>query len=157
MSSTAVDRFLGQPALAIIGVSRSGRKFGNAALRELRRKGYRVYPIHPVADEIDGSRCYHRFADLPEPVRGAVVVVPPFQAVDVVRQAAAAGVKQIWLQQGAESPVVVDTCRENGVEVVSGECILMFAHPTGIHKFHGWLRSVRRRFGTDNRRHDGQA
>src|SRR5262245_20250125 len=44
-SATAINAFTRQPALAIVGVSRSGGKFGNLARRELASQGYRVYPI----------------------------------------------------------------------------------------------------------------
>lgn len=135
-SAAAINAFMGQPALAIVGVSRSGSKFGNLARRELARKGYRVYPIHPAATEIDGVRCYQRFADLPEPVDAVLVVVPPAEAGRVVSEAAAAGIHHVWLQQGAESPEVLRACRDLGLEVVSGECVLMFARPTGYHKAH---------------------
>lgn len=155
--TTTVDRFLAHEALAIVGVSRSRRKFGNAALRALKTKGYRLYPIHPSADVIDGVRCYRRFGDLPEPVDAALLVVPPAQAVNVVRDAATAGIKHIWLQQGAESAIVLAACRAAGLEVVAGECILMFARPTGVHRVHRWFSDLRRRFVTDNRRDDGPA
>lgn len=59
-SRATVESFLAQPALALVGMSRSGKKFGNVAYRELTAKGYRVYPIHPAADSIDGVRCYHK-------------------------------------------------------------------------------------------------
>lgn len=138
-SRAAVERFIEQPALAIVGVSRSGRKFGNAAARELKAKGYRVYPIHPSATEIDGMRCYSSFEELPEHVESVLVVVPPAQAELVVRDAAKASIHQVWLQQGAESPAVLDTCRTLGLEVVSGECILMFAKPGSYHRLHKWV------------------
>jgi predicted CoA-binding protein len=138
-SPAAVEAFVQQPALALVGMSRSGRKFGNAACRELKRKGYRVYPIHLSADAIEGIQCYRRFTDLPEPVDAVLVVVPAAQAINVVRDAAAAGIHRIWLQQGAESPEVLKTCRDLGIDVVHGECILMFARPTGVHKAHRWV------------------
>lgn len=137
---TTVERFVAEPALAIVGVSRSGAKFGNAAARELRAKGYRVYPIHPGATSIDGMPCFARFEDLPEHVNAVVVVVPPHEALSVVRAAAKAGVHQVWLQQGAESPEVLEACRSLNLAVVAGECILMFAKPASFHKLHGWLR-----------------
>src|SRR3954447_3498665 len=132
----AIDAFVAQPALALMGASRSGRKFGNVALRELRAHGYRVYLVHPTADVIDGVRCFRSLADLPEPVGGVVISLPPDQAVGAVRSAAAAGIHRVWLQQGSESPYVLEVCRELGVEPVAGECILMFASPRGIHKAH---------------------
>ncbi len=140
--AAAIQTFLDRPALALVGASRFGKKFGNLACRELRAKGYRVYPIHPSATTVNGVRCYPRFADLPEPVDAVLVVVPPAQAVGVVRDAAAAGIHHVWLQQGAESPEVLSACRELGLEVVAGECVLMFAHASGVHKVHRWLRQV---------------
>ena len=140
MSSRAeIDQFVSQPALALFGMSRSGKKFGNFAYQTLRSKGYRVYPIHPQAASINGIRCYSDFAELPERVDAALVVVPPAQAVSVMRKAAAAGIHFVWLQQGSESPEVLKACRDIGINVISGECILMFARPTGYHKAHRWI------------------
>lgn len=140
-----IDQFIALPAIAIVGMSRSGKKFGNIACRELRAKGYRVYPVHPIATEIDGVRCYPSFAKLPERVNGALVVVPPHVANDVVRDAAAAGITHVWLQQGAESPDVLAVCDQLHLSTVAGECILMFADPRGIHRVHRWINKACRR------------
>jgi predicted CoA-binding protein len=99
----------------------------------------RIYPVHPVARTIDGVPCYPGLAALPERVGGVIVSVPPAQAVDVVREAAAAGIRHVWLQQGAESPSVEALCAELGLDAVAGECILMFAAPTGIHRVHRFI------------------
>ena len=137
--NASIEAFLAEPAMAVVGVSRSGKGFGNAAARELRRKGYRIHPINPQADLIDGERCYRSFAELPEPVRALLVVVPPDQALNVVQEAANAGIRRVWLQQGAESPLATLACDELGLDVIAGECILMFAKPTGVHKAHKWI------------------
>lgn len=137
-----VERFVAEPAVALVGMSRSGRKFGNAAARELISKGYRVYPIHPAASEIDGVRCFSTFDELPERVNAVLVVVRPAEVVQVVRDAARAGIHQVWLQQGAESPEALQVCRSLGQSVVAGECILMFAKPASFHRLHRWLRQV---------------
>jgi len=50
-SKAAIEAFISQPALALIGISRSRKKFGNLAYRVLKSKGYRVYPIHPHAKD----------------------------------------------------------------------------------------------------------
>lgn len=140
--SDAIDSFLAQPAIAVVGVSRSGKKFGNVAFRTLREKGYRVYAIHPLADAIDGEPCYPTLATTPETVGAVLVVVPPWDALGVIREAAAAGIHHIWLQQGSESTDAVALCAELGIAVISGECILMFAKPTGVHKLHRLVRRV---------------
>lgn len=138
-SRAAVEAFLAKPAIAIAGASRSGKKFGNIAMRELRAKGYRVYPIHPIAERIEDVPCYTSVTKVPEKVDALLVVVPPIAALDVVRDAAESGVRSVWLQQGAESNDVLELCRDLGLEVVSGECILMFAQPRSFHKLHRWI------------------
>jgi len=111
----------------------------------LRQKGYRVLLVHRSGATIDGARSCERVSALPEPVKSVLIVVPPSQVMDVVRDAAAAGVKHVWLQQGAESAEAVALCGDLGLDVVSGECILMFAKPTGVHKLHQWVNRVTRR------------
>jgi predicted CoA-binding protein len=139
-SKSAVDDFVAQRNLAVVGVSRQGKKFGNYALRELKQRGYRVFPVHPLAEAIEGDRCYPNFRELPEPVGGVLVVVPPAQTPQVVRDAAAAGIKRVWMQQGAASPEAIQFCQENGLSEVHGECILMFAQPVkSFHNLHRWV------------------
>lgn len=141
-SKQAVDDFLTQHTLALAGVSRSGKGFGNTVLKDLTGKGYEVLPIHPEAEEVGGFRCFRSLAELPKPVGGLVLVVPPPQTEILVEQAGAACIRRVWMQQGAESEAAIRYCRDNGIEVVHGECIMMFAGPRGVHSFHRWLWGV---------------
>ena len=142
-SRTAIDDFLSQRSLAVVGVSRSGRKFGNTAYRELKAKGYRLVPVHPEAEELEGDRCAHSLAAIPAPVGGVLVVVPPRQAEQVVREAAAAGIRRAWLQPGAELEAAIQLAQSMGMTVISGECILMFAEPAGFgHRAHRWIKGL---------------
>ncbi len=139
MSSKAIiDDFLAQPALAIVGVSRNPRKFGNIAFRELKAKGYRVYAVNPKSDQVEGVKAYPDLQSLPEPVGGILVSVKPGEAEKVVSDALKAGIRRVWLQPGSESGPALGFCQENHMDVVSGECLLMFAKPAffphGIHR-----------------------
>lgn len=139
-SKAAVADFVSQRKLAVVGVSRQKMKFGNLAFRELKRKGYKLFPVHPHAEQLEGERCSASLAALPEPVDGLLVIVPPAQAEQVVREAAAAGIRRVWLQQGAGSAAAIRFCEENGISVVHGECILMFAQPAAwYHRAHRWV------------------
>jgi predicted CoA-binding protein len=142
-SKAAVLDFLSQRSLAVVGVSRSGRKFGNIAYRELKSKGYRLVPVHPEAETLEGDRCAASLAALAVPVGGVLVIVPPGQAERVVSEAAAAGIRRVWFQQGAESKAAIRLAESRGMSVVTGECILMFAEPTGFgHRAHRWIQGV---------------
>lgn len=139
----AIDGFLGGKRLALAGASRGGRKFGNNALRELRAKGYEVVPVHPHADAIDGVPCARTLADLPPGIESLLLCVPPAQTERLVGEAAAAGIRRVWMQQGAQSPGAIAFCEANGIAVVHGECVLMFAEPAGwLHRAHRGLRRV---------------
>jgi len=138
-SKQTVDEFIRQPSLAIVGVSRNGKKFGNIAYRELTSKGYRLHIVHPQAETVEGAPCYRSLAELAEAVGGVLLVVPPDQTEAAVRQASAAGIQRVWMQQGAESPEAVRFCEENGLAHVEGECILMFAKPRFPHLAHRWV------------------
>jgi hypothetical protein len=136
-----IDDFLAQKTLAIVGVSRSGKKFGNTILKDLTRLGYRLLPIHPDASEVGGVPAFRSFAALPEEVGGVIVVVPPASAEGVVKDAAANGIRRVWLQQGAASPQAIRFCEEQGMSVVHGHCVLMFTQPatSWIHGAHRWV------------------
>ena len=143
VNRAAIDDFIAQRKLAVVGVSRTGKKFGNRAYLELKGKGYSVYPINPNAAVIEGDRCYSSLNALPEPVDGVVVVVPPAETEKVVQDAAKAGIRRVWMQQGAASDEAVRFCEEQGISVVHGHCILMFAEPvTSFHRFHRWVWSL---------------
>lgn len=138
-----VDAFLSGKRLAVAGVSRGGKKFGNTVYRELQAKDYQVVAINRHADQIDGETCYPSLAALPEPVDGVVIVLPPQETEKVVREAAGADIGKVWMQQGAESEAAIQFCHDHGIRVVHGECILMFAEPTGFgHRLHRWVWGV---------------
>lgn len=138
-SKAAIDRFVEGRTLAMIGVSAGGKGFGNAAYKELKARGYRVFPVHPTAPAIQGDPCWHRLADLPEPVERLLVMVPPDASERLVPEAASAGIRQVWFQQGASSPAAIKACEAHGLEAVEDHCILMFAGAGGFHKVHKWI------------------
>ncbi|MBN1304108.1 MAG: CoA-binding protein [Anaerolineales bacterium] len=135
-----IEDFIDQKKLAIVGVSRSGNKFGNIAYKELKQKGYQVFAVHPEAETVAGDKAYPDFKSLPEAVDGVVLVVPPQQTEKVIRDAAEAGIKRVWMQQGAESDEAIRFCEEKGISVVSQECVMMYARPVKFpHSLHRWV------------------
>jgi predicted CoA-binding protein len=140
VSRLVVYDFLSQRSLAVVGVSRSGKKFGNAIYRTLKQHGYKLFPIHPVAETVEGDRCYPDFQSLPERVGGVVLCIPPMQTEEVLKHVFEAGIKRVWMQQGSESYAALRYCEKMGINAVHGQCILMFSEPvTAFHGFHRWV------------------
>jgi uncharacterized protein len=138
-----IEDFMAQRQLAVVGVSRDPRKFGSAVYKELKSKGYTVYAINPNTAEVDGDKCYATLADLPGPVGGVICTTRPAVSEQIVHQAAAAGIQRVWLQQGSESKAAVEFCKQNGIEVVYGECIFMFQpNAMWMHRTHRFVREL---------------
>ncbi|MGE5811741.1 MAG: CoA-binding protein [Ignavibacteria bacterium] len=139
-SKKIVDEFLAQNTIAVVGVSRTKTKFGNAIYKELKQKGYSVLAINPHLTSFEGDVCYPDLLSVPEKIDAVIINVPPAQAEKVVREAQQAGINKVWLQQGSQSDEAVKFCEENGIDYVSNECILMFAQPTAfMHRAHRWV------------------
>lgn len=142
-TQAAINEFLRNKTLAVVGVSSKRRGFGYTVYHDLKGKGYTVYPVNPNANAIDGNLCYPDVRRLPEKVDGIVLVIPPGQTEQVVAEVAEAGIKRVWMQQGAESDAAIGFCEERGISVVHGECIMMFATPAAFpHRVHRWVRGV---------------
>ncbi len=123
-----------------MGASASGKRFGCGAVKELRKRGFEIIPVHPTAGQIMGVEAYPSIASIPGKPDAVLVVVPPARSLEVVRQAHEAGVTRVWMQQGAESEEALAFCAGNGMTVVQKECILMFAGRVGFpHSLHRWV------------------
>lgn len=133
----SIKEFIKSKRLAIVGVSRSPKKFSNSAYVELRNRGYQVFGINPALREIAGDKCYMDLASLKGQVDGAVICVSPEKVEQILREASTIGLRNIWLQQGAESDEAVKLGNSLGLNMVAGKCILMYAEPVhGFHNFH---------------------
>ena len=140
-----IAEFLDQKNIAVVGASRSGKKFGNMAMRELLANGYRLIPVHPAATVIEGLECYHSLTAIPESVDGVLISVHPEETRRVLEDAVSAGIPRVWMAQGSQSAAAIRFCQEHGIREVHGACILMFlGRSKGIHRFHHWLWKVLR-------------
>jgi uncharacterized protein len=134
-----IEDFLNLKSFALVGASAAKKKFGNYILKAMVERGFKVYPIHRTASVVSGVKCYNSFDELPEMPEGVIICVPPKQSEIVIKQAAVAGVKNIWIQLGADSHAALTYCHANDLNVISGECMMMFfrkpGFPHNLHRF----------------------
>ena len=119
-----IRRALAAPVWAVVGASRDPSRWGQRVFAELLRGGYTVYPINPGADEVLGRRAYPGLRDLPEVPQVVEFVTPPAVTERVLEDCAALGVGLVWLQPGAGSEAAVRFCREHGIAVIDGACLM---------------------------------
>jgi predicted CoA-binding protein len=131
-----IDEFIGSQPIAFVGVSRSPKKFGYTAFKELKEKGMNIVPVNPEADEIMGEKSYRNVTDLPPEVKGIIIFTKKDKTVSVIKEAKKKGIRQIWIQQMADNKESLDELKGTDINFITGECILMHYKPHGIHKFH---------------------
>ncbi|HWI60912.1 MAG TPA: CoA-binding protein [Symbiobacteriaceae bacterium] len=134
-SQKAIDEFLGQKRIAVVGVSRKTQEYTNGVYRLFKEKGYTLYPVNPNATEVEGVRCYPSVKDLPETVDGVLVMLPAAQCTAVAREAKEAGIPRIWFRTVAKE--AADLARQSGMSVVEDACPYMFlgGFPHNIHRW----------------------
>ncbi|MGF1586728.1 MAG: CoA-binding protein [Bacteroidales bacterium] len=131
-----IDQFLACKKFAIAGVSRDKNKFGNAIFREMKKKDYNILPVNPNMEEFEGEKCYKSVSDLPADVEALIVITKPDVSHSIVKEALKKGIRNIFIQQGAYNAKIDELSLKNEANIICKQCILMFANPTGIHKFH---------------------
>ena len=91
----------------------------------------------------DGDKTYPDLRALPGKVDGVVVEVPREETLDVVRQAADAGIKNVWVHMNRDTPEVVAFAQERGLNLLTGTCAVMYVTPGfSYHSIHKWLNKL---------------
>jgi predicted CoA-binding protein len=121
-----IQDFLNASTFAVAGASRDRNKYGNRVFRALLESGREVVPLNPTAREIEGRHTYAVLQDLPSVPEALSIVTPPQVTRQIIAEAIAAGVKQVWMQPGAEDPEGSAAARAAGLNVIDdGSCILV--------------------------------
>lgn len=145
ITNAQIQAFFNEKTIAMAGVSRNPKKFGNVAFKTLQDKNkYTLLPINPNVEKIFDTVCYKDIATLPAGVNAIILMTSKDQTSSMVSQSIAKGIKNIWIQQGTDTPEARQLANTEGFNIIYGKCIMMFAEPEGFHKFH---RSIMKFFG----------
>jgi uncharacterized protein len=109
---------------AVVGCSPDPGRDSHRIAALLQRRGYRVIPVNPVADEILGERCYPDLRSIPDEER--VEVVDVFRRSDAagahVDEAIEIGASAVWMQLGVIDAAAAERGRAAGLRVVMDRC-----------------------------------
>ncbi len=121
-----IQQFLAAPAFGVVGASTNREKYGNKLLRCYLQHGKKVIPVNPNEPEIEGVACAATISDLPPEAVSISMITPPAVTAKLVPLAIEKGIKNIWMQPGAEHPEAVALCLEKGINVIAdGSCLLV--------------------------------
>lgn len=135
--------FWNQKQFAVVGVSITKKKFGYAVFSEMKKRGLDVYPVNKSGNKIGEDLSYSDLRSLPTKVDGVVIIVPKDETNQIVRTCAELNIKNVWIQQGAESDDAIRFCNEHDLNVVHHRCALMYLQPRQFpHSFHHWIHNI---------------
>ena len=121
-----IDAMLAAHTFAVVGASTNPEKYGHIAYKALKASGKIVYPVNPRRGDIDGDPFFPSVTALPEVPAVVVAVVPPVLTEQLVAELVHVGVRNLWMQPGAESAKAVADVEAAGMDVVwGGPCIMV--------------------------------
>lgn len=146
-SLETVQDFMAQKRIAMVGISRRKNDFSAVLFENFRQRGYDMVPVNPAIAEVAGLRCFARVQDIQPPVDAAIVMTSPGVSEQVVHDCVEAGIRRVWLYgtggQAAVNPGAVALCRAKGIDLVPGECPLMFWKDSFVgHRLHGFVLKI---------------
>jgi acetyltransferase len=122
--------------IVLVGATDKPGNYAERIWNNLVKYGYEGgrFPINAKRETVWGATCYKDFASLPEPPDHVVVLVPARFAVQVIREAAAAGARSATivtsgfseLQDEASQRLAVElqqVVRESGLAVTGPNCL----------------------------------
>ena len=120
-----IKEFMAHKRFAIVGATNNPEKYGNQIFKNLRRRGYEVYPVNPRLKELEGVKCYASLDDIPVKVDVVDFVVPPEVTEVILKDCKRLWLNHIWLQPGSESEAAIAYCHENNLKVVHDVCVMI--------------------------------
>ena len=140
--ASAHEAFWTHSSFAFVGHSAT-KGFPRISYGEAKKHGKRVFAVDASVDQIDGDKTYADLRALPEKVDGVVIEVPREETLDVVRQAADAGIRNVWVHMNRDTPEVVALAKEKGLNLLTGTCAVMYiAQGLSAHTIHKWANKL---------------
>lgn len=109
--------------VAVVGMSTNPDKSAYSVPAALKAAGFRIIPVNPGAEEIQGQRAFPRLEDIPEPVDIVDVFRPSAEAPGIARSAVAIGARVLWLQVGIRSDEARRIAEGAGLAFVEDRCM----------------------------------
>lgn len=111
-------------SIAVVGIS---NKLGRPSLTVasyLKGQGYRIIPVNPTIQDVNGEKCYPDLTSIPEKVDVVDIFRKPADVLPVVEEAVRVGAKAVWMQEGIVNEEAAGKAKEAGLQVVMDKCML---------------------------------
>ena len=131
--------------IAMVGASPNWNRPSYFAMKYLQSKGYKVFPVNPVAldQKILGEVVYPSLEELPHKVDMVDIFRKSEEAGEITEQAISHGAKVVWMQLGVVNHKAARVAEEQGLRVVMDRCPkIEFSRLFGELSWHGFNSKV---------------
>lgn len=109
-------------SFAIVGASNEMMKYGYELVCVFKDYGYKIFPINPKYDEIEGIKCYPSLKELPEKPEVVISALAPKNTINVVPVVKEIGVDTIWFPPNCFDENAIIKAKELQLNYVSDIC-----------------------------------
>lgn len=136
------ETFWQNDCFAVVG-DKAKQNFPLLTYQGLKKLSKSVFPVDPSVEEIEGDKTYATLDGLPEKVDAVVLEVPKEDTGDWVAKVADAGIKDVWIHMGRETPEALAVARDKGMNARTGTCAVMYVKPEpSYHSIHRWIMKL---------------
>lgn len=114
-----------ETTVAVVGATDDAGKYGSVIYRDLKRKGFTVYPVNPQRATVDGDSAFSTLSAVPQKPTIVNFVVPPPKTLAILRECLELELMNVWIQPGAESPEVMTLLQEHKFNYLANACIMV--------------------------------
>jgi len=111
-------------SIAVVGFSPKPGRASHGVARQMQHFGFRIIPVRPGISEGLGEKAYPDLVSVPETIDLANVFRSGKYVPEVVDQCLRLGIRNLWMQEGAEHEASAVRARAAGMTVVMGRCIM---------------------------------
>ena len=129
--------------VAVLGASIKPQRYANRAVRALKQHGFRVVPVTPAHDEVEGLPAASSLAAVRGPLDTLTVYIGPRHIGPLIDDIVAVRPRRVILNPGTESEELERTLERHGIPYLEACTLVLLA--TG--QFESALASAGRRRG----------
>ncbi|MFQ5911152.1 MAG: CoA-binding protein [Thermoplasmata archaeon] len=110
--------------IAVVGMSGKPERPSYQVAKYLARAGYRIIPVNPSYDEIDGMKSYPDIESIPEEIDVVDIFRRAEHIEPIVDGAIRKRAKVVWMQEGIVNVRAAEKAKQAGLQVVMDRCMM---------------------------------
>jgi predicted CoA-binding protein len=116
-----------EQTVVVLGASDKPDRTSNRAVRHLQADGYRVIPVHPSLETIEGLAVKHRLAEIQESVDTLTVYLSPVRSTPMTGELVRMRPGRVILNPGTESDQLESSLGDAGIPCIKACTLVMLS------------------------------